>query len=112
MTEVVGKGVRNAFIAFALIVSLFILGEDWMSRDTDPDAVRLQSGNTVLFDHRHECWTSGPAMVEVPTHVIMRIEDGIGDGQWRYLGKRYVDIALADTFTKDNPRVYVVAFCK
>jgi hypothetical protein len=82
-----------------------------MSRDTDPAAVRQASGNTVLYDHRHECWSgTAPALAEVPTHVIMRVEGGI-EHSWFYGGPHWVDIALNDVFTKDNPRVFVVAFC-
>lgn len=113
MIDILKRALRNALVAFTLIVSLFILLEDWMSRDVDPDAVRQNSGNTVLFDHRGECWADGQeAHVDVPTHVIMRIEDGIGGGHWQYLGPKYVDIALNDVFKKNNPRVFVRAFCE
>lgn len=74
----------------------------------------MQSGNTVLFDHSSECWVgNAPAWApEVPGHVIMRVEGGTREGHWFYGGSNYVGIALNDIFTHDNPRVFVVAFCK
>jgi hypothetical protein len=53
-----------------------------------------------------------PAHVDMPTHVIMRVEGGTRGGDWFYGGPNYVRIALQDVFGKDNPRVYVVAFCE
>lgn len=103
------KAVVRAVIVTALIAIAPTLVPH---RGLDPDAVRQQSGNTVLYDHRSECWVGiEPAHVDMPTHVIMRVENGV-NADWRYLGKRWVDIALNDVFTHDNPHVIVLAFCE
>jgi hypothetical protein len=111
LTSYLVKGFWKAVLCTALIASIAYA---YPSRPTDPEALRQQSGNTVLFDHRDTCWTGiapdwAPA---VPGHVIMRVEGGIPDSDWHYRGPAWVRIALDDTFVKDNPRVYVVAFCK
>ncbi len=110
MTDFIGRVVVRALLTTALIAGM---AWAWPHRDTDPDAVRQQSGNTVLYDHRDECWVGiapkwAPA---VPGHVVMRVEGGIGGSDWSYRGPKWVAIALDDVFVKDNPHVYVVAFC-
>jgi hypothetical protein len=110
VTEALFKAVGKAILVTALIAGI---AWAWPARPTDPEAVRQASGNTVLFDHRSECWTGvEPAHVEYPGHVIMRVEGGVRGSDWFYGGKRWVDIALIDVLEKDNPRVYVVAFCE
>ncbi len=110
MTDMLFRAVVKAVLVTAFLA---LLTWNWPHRDIDPDAVRQQSGNTVLFDHRDECWTfKQPEDVDVPTHVIMRVEGGVSGSDWFYGGSKWVDIALADVFTHDNPRVYVVAFCR
>lgn len=100
---------RNLFAVALVCLAVWLIP----STPHDPEAQRLQSGNVVLYDHRDECWTGvEPAKVKVPGHVIMRVEGGVGGSGWFYGGKHWVDIALNDVFTKDNPRVHVVAFCK
>ena len=111
MRGVLSKALTNALAIWVLVVCAYISISPMMDRDTDPEAVRMQSGNTVLYDHRDTCWTTGPAKADIPTHVIMRIEDGAHKGKWFYGGSDYVDIALIDVFEKDNPRVFVKAFC-
>lgn len=86
---------------------------DFLERDIDPGAVRNNSGNTVLYDHRHECWT-GPKpswAPEVPGHVIMRITETRHHENWFYGGKKWVDLALEDVFETNYHNVFVVAFC-
>lgn len=103
------KAVVRAILLTALIACLPNLVP---ARGPAADAVRQQSGNTVLYDHRSGCWEGAePAHVDVPGHVILRIEGGTRGGHWFYGGPDYVHIALIDIFEKDNPRVYVRAFC-
>lgn len=110
LRTLLGRAVLYAVLGTALIA---VSPQLVPSRGTDPAAVRMQSGNTVLFDHRDTCWVGDrPSWApEYPGHVVMRVEDGVSGGGWFYGGPRYVDIALNDVFTKDNPRVFVKAFC-
>jgi hypothetical protein len=109
--EAIGNAVLKALVVTALVAGMAYA---WPARPTDPDAVRQQSGNTVLYDHRDTCWSGlEPAHVDVPTHVIMRVENGVPPhNDWFYGGKRWVRIALIDVFEHNNPDVYVVAFCE
>ena len=111
MSTLLTRAFWKAVLITVAIACVYVIGKPYTEREVDPGAVRNYSGNTVLFDHRAECWVTGPAKAEIPTHVVMRIEGGTRGGHWFYGGKHYVDIALIDVFEKDNPRVFVKAFC-
>lgn len=104
------KAIVKAVVITALLACAPNLVPD---RDKDPAAIRQQSGNVVLYDHEDVCWSGmEKAHVDVPTHVVMRIEGGTHKGHWFYGGPAYTHLALVDVFEKDNPRVFVLAFCE
>lgn len=107
---------RRALALNTAIGMLFAIG--WFvllpSPPVDADAVwKKHYTSKVLYDYRDVCW-QGPAPQDapsVPGHVILRVEGSPTHEGWFYGGKDYVRIALADVFTKDNPKVKVGAFC-
>lgn len=107
MTERVFKAVWKA----VLITALIAVAPSYVpSRGTDPEAVRLQSGNTVFYDHREECWNGAtPAKAEIPTHSIIRKD---ADSPWVYAGPTWTKAALEHVFDDANPDMYVYAFCE
>ena len=111
------RAVLNALVAIVvksalLTIAIALLAYAWPERPQNPEALRQNSGNTVFYDHRYECWTSdGIALAPVPTHVVMRVE-GYKRSDWFYGGTRWTKVALNDALVADNPDVYVYAFCK
>lgn len=103
--------VLKAFVLTALIAGIAYA---WPAPTHDPNAIRQQSGNTVLYDHKDTCWTGqAPADVDVPGHVVIRIDNPRIHGErWFYGGKSFVKTALIDVFQTDILNVHVAAFCR